>query len=292
MKKICQLFGKTRSAYYQSIDRYASQSIKDEIILQEVLNIRATLPRVGTRKLQHMLQERLGSHNISVGRDYLFDLLDSHKMLVRQRKRKAYTTDSRAWRGQYLDLYNGVKVTRPEQFWVSDITYIRLNNTWGYLSLITDAYSHKIMGYSFSLDLTTNGCLQALKMALKNRIYTEKLIHHSDRGCQYCSSVYTKILIENNISISTTQGGEPRDNAIAERVNGIIKGEFDLNYSSLGYQKTIDKIKNSIEAYNQIRPHDSCDRLTPNQAHLKTGILTKRWKNYYKTNKQKQQPVQ
>ncbi|MEK6493940.1 IS3 family transposase [Myroides odoratimimus] len=266
--------------------------MKDEIILQEVLNIRATLPRVGTRKLQHMLQERLGSHNISVGRDYLFDLLDSHKMLVRQRKRKAYTTDSRAWRGQYLDLYNGVKVTRPEQFWVSDITYIRLNNTWGYLSLITDAYSHKIMGYSFSLDLTTNGCLQALKMALKNRIYTEKLIHHSDRGCQYCSSIYTKLLIENNISISTTQSGEPRDNAIAERVNGIIKGEFDLNYSSLGYQKTIDKIKNSIEAYNQIRPHDSCDRLTPNQAHLKTGVLAKRWKNYYKTNKQKKQPVQ
>ncbi|WP_262885458.1 IS3 family transposase [Myroides phaeus] len=289
---MCKLFGKTRSAYYQSINKYERQSIKDDIILQEVLKIRTSLPKVGTRKLQYMLQERLATHKISIGRDYLFDLLDSQKMLIRQRKRKAYTTDSRAWRGQYLDLYNGVKVIRPEQFWVSDITYIRLNNAWGYLSLITDAYSHKIMGYSFNLDLTTKGCLKALTMALKNRMYTEKLIHHSDRGCQYCSATYTQLLIDNDISISTTQSGEPRDNAVAERVNGIIKGEFNLNYSSLGYQKTKEKIGNSIEAYNQIRPHDSCDRLTPNQAHLKTGVLPKRWKNYYKNKTEKKELVQ
>lgn len=203
-------------------------------------------------------------------------------MLIRQRKRKAYTTDSRAWRGQYLDLYNGVEVNRPEQFWVSDITYIRLNNVWGYLCLITDAYSHKIMGYAFELDMTTKGCIKALKMALSNRVYNNKLIHHSDRGSQYCSSIYTQLLIQNNIAISTTQNGNPRKNAIAERVNGIIKGEFNLSFSNVGYHKTKEKIRIAIEAYNCLRPHDSCDRLTPNQAHLKTGVLTKRWRNYYK----------
>ena len=280
--RICKLFGKTRSSYYQSIERVENRSIKDDIIIQEVSNIRIDLPRIGTRKLQYMLQERLASHNMNIGRDYLFDLLSSHSMLIRQRKRKAYTTDSRAWRGQYLDLYNGVEVNRPEQFWVSDITYIRLNNMWGYLSLITDAYSHKIMGYAFELDMTTKGCIKALKMALSNRLYDSKLIHHSDRGSQYCSATYTQLLIKNGISISTTQNGNPRKNAIAERVNGIIKGEFNLNYSTLGYHKTKEKIINTIEAYNQLRPHDSCDRLTPNQAHLKIGILPKKWKNYYK----------
>ncbi|MVX35905.1 IS3 family transposase, partial [Myroides sp. LoEW2-1] len=234
---ICKLFGRTRSAYYQSINRQEEQSIKADIVIQEVLNIRNNLPKLGTRKLQHMLEERLNTHGISIGRDYLFDLLDSHKMLIRQRKRKAHTTDSRAWRGQYLDLYNGVEVTRPEQFWVSDITYIRLNNVWSYLCLITDAYSHKIMGFSFSLDMTAKVCLEALRMALSNRVYNEKLIHHSDRGSQYCSEIYTKLLKDNNIAISTTQNGNPKDNAVAERVNGIIKGEFDLNYSSLGYKK-------------------------------------------------------
>ena len=292
LSTICKQFGRTRSAYYQSIDRQQEQSLKDDIVLQEVLNIRTILPKLGTRKLQDMLEKRLCMHSISVGRDYLFGLLDSHKMLIRQRKRKAYTTDSRAWRGQYLDLYNGVEVTRPEQFWVSDITYIRLNNVWGYLCLITDAYSHKIMGYKFSLDMTAKGCLEALKMALNNRMYNEKLIHHSDRGSQYCSEIYTKLLKDNKIAISTTQNGNPRDNAVAERVNGIIKGEFDLNYSSLGYEKTKEKIQLSIKMYNEVRPHDSCDRLTPIQAHLKTGVLTKRWKNYYKKKTQEKVLVQ
>lgn len=286
------MFGKTRSGYYEARKHEGNRLIKDEIIIQEALKIRALLPKIGCRKLHYMLPERLESHNIRIGRDYLFDLLASHKMLVRQPKRKALTTDSRAWRGQYLDLYNGKEVYRPEQFWVSDITYIRLNNVWGYLSLITDAYSRKIMGHSFELDLTTKGCLRALKTALNNRQYTEKLIHHSDRGSQYCSGVYTKLLLENGIAISTTQNGNPLDNAVAERVNGIIKGEFDLNYSNLGYQKTKQILKDNIEAYNSLRPHNSCDNLTPNQAHLEKGFLTKRWKNYYKIKQLKKEDVQ
>ncbi|WP_244904423.1 IS3 family transposase, partial [Polaribacter gangjinensis] len=160
------------------------------------------------------------SHQISFGRDYLFDLLSEHKLLIRQRKRKAITTDSRHWMRKYSNLIKEVDITRPEQVWVSDITYIRLPNQWGYLSLITDAYSRKIMGYSFRQDLAAEGCINALKMALSNRLYDKSIIHHSDRGSQYCSHNYVDLLLKNNISISMTENGDPYENALAERVNG------------------------------------------------------------------------
>lgn len=163
---------------------------------------------------------------------------------------------------------------------MSDITYIRLNNQWGYLSLITDAYSRKIMVYSFRQDLAAEGCINALKMALTNKLYDEPIIHHSDRGSQYCSHHYVALLLKNNIAISMTQNGDPYENALAERVNGIIKAEFNLYTSSLGFQETGKKVIRSIKSYNELRPHASCDYLTPEQAHLRSGKLRKRWKNY------------
>ena len=248
------------------------------------------MPRLGTRKLHYLLQQQLSDHKICVGRDYLFDLLSEHKLLVRQRKRKVFTTDSRHWMHKYDNLIKDKPVIRPEQVWVSDITYIRLNNQWAYLSLITDAYSRKIMGYCLRTDLSTEGCLAALKMALKNRIYDQPLIHHSDRGSQYCSQAYTQLLIKNKIAISMTQNGDPYENALAERVNGIIKSEFNLYTCQMGFEGTQQRVRDSINAYNGIRPHASCDYLTPDKAHLKERTLPKRWKNY----KQKQtqnQPV-
>lgn len=277
---LCGLFGKTRHAYYDSLWRKESSLVKEDVILQEVAAIRKELPRLGTRKLHHLLQSALATHEISLGRDYLFDLLSEHKLLIRQRKRKAITTDSRHWMRKYSNLVKGIDVTRPEQVWVSDITYIRLNNQWGYLSLITDAYSRKIMGYSFRQDLAAEGCIDALKMALSNRLYNEPIIHHSDRGSQYCSHHYVALLIKNNIAISMTQNGDPYENALAERVNGIIKAEFNLYTSSLGFQETGKKVNRSIKSYNELKPHASCDYLTPEQAHLKSGKLRKRWKNY------------
>ncbi len=277
---LCGLFGKTRHAYYDSLWRKESSLVKEDVILQEVAAIRKELPRLGTRKLHHLLQSVLATHEISLGRDYLFDLLSEHKLLIRQRKRKAITTDSRHWMRKYSNLVKGIDVTRPEQVWVSDITYIRLNNQWGYLSLITDAYSRKIMGYSFRQDLAAEGCIDALKMALSNRLYNEPIIHHSDRGSQYCSHHYVALLIKNNIAISMTQNGDPYENALAERVNGIIKAEFNLYTSSLGFQETGKKVNRSIKSYNELKPHASCDYLTPEQAHLKSGKLRKRWKNY------------
>lgn len=277
---LCRLFGKTRHAYYDSLWRKESSLVKEDVILQEVINIRKDLPRLGTRKLHYVIQNKLISHQISFGRDYLFDLLSEHKLLIRQRKRKAITTDSRHWMRKYSNLVKGLIITRPEQVWVSDITYIRLTNQWGYLSLITDAYSRKIMGYSFRQDLAAEGCINALKMALNNRLYNESIIHHSDRGSQYCSHNYVDLLLKNNIGISMTENGDPYENALAERVNGIIKTEFNLYSSSLGFDQTGYQVSKSIKSYNELRPHASCDYLTPNQAHLKSEKLNKRWKNY------------
>jgi len=280
---LCRLFGKTRHAYYDSLWRKESSLVKEDVILQEVINIRKDLPRLGTRKLHFVIQNKLISHQISFGRDYLFDLLSEHKLLIRQRKRKAITTDSRHWMRKYSNLVKGLEITRPEQVWVSDITYIRLTNQWGYLSLITDAYSRKIMGYSFRQDLAAEGCIEALKMALNNRIYNQSIIHHSDRGSQYCSHNYVNLLLKNNIAISMTENGDPYENALAERVNGIIKTEFNLYSSLLGFEQTRNQISRSIKSYNELRPHTSCDYLTPNQAHLQSDKLNKRWKNYNKS---------
>jgi transposase InsO family protein len=230
------------------------------------------------------LQSGLESHNIKIGRDYLFDLLSEHKLLVRQRKRKAITTDSRHWMRKYGNLIKGIPVTRPEQIWVSDITYIRMINQWGYLSLITDAYSRKIMGYCFRNDLQAEGCIEALQMALDNRIYQQQIIHHSDRGSQYCSHQYVNLLYQNNFGISMTENGDPYENALAERINGIIKNEFNLHSSQFGFEQTYNQIRKSINAYNELRPHASCDYLTPNQAHLQSRQMEKRWKKYDRKN--------
>jgi len=281
---LCGLFGKTRHAYYDHLWRTDQTVIKEDIVLSHVYGIRDQMPRIGARKLHFMLEPLLAGHGIKIGRDYLFELLSYHRMLIRQRKRKAVTTNSRHWMRKYANLVRNLDVTRPEQLWVSDITYIRMGNQWGYLSLVTDAYSRRIMGHSFRSDMTAQGCIEALQIALQNRLYKGALIHHSDRGSQYCSRKYVDILVENGIAISMTENGDPYENAIAERVNGIIKTEFSLHSSQLGFDQTSLQINLKIKTYNSVRPHASCDFLTPEQAHLREGKLDKRWKNYYKKN--------
>lgn len=280
---LCRLFGKTRHAYYDTLWRKESNLVKEDIIVQEVISVRKDLPTLGTRKMHHVLQPRLASHNIRIGRDYLFDLLAEHRLLIRCRKRKVITTDSRHWMRKYSNLIKTVTITRPEQVWVSDITYIKVIHQWGYLSLITDAYSRKIMGYSFQSDLSAEGCVAALKMALDNRGSNEQLIHHSDRGSQYCSQQYVKMLLENNIAISMTENGDPYENALAERMNGILKSEFNLYNTQMGFEQTKNLIAKTINAYNKLRPHASCDYMTPEEAHLKSGTMKKRWKKYNRT---------
>ena len=279
IKLLCRLFGRTRHAYYDHQWRVQDGGLKDEVVLQHVLDIRKKQKRIGTLKLHYMLQEPLEQHEIKIGRDYLFDLMREHGLHIRNRKRKIVTTNSRHWMHKYNNLIKELIINRPEQLWVSDITYIKLRKQWGYLSLVTDAYSKKIMGWALRTDLSAQGCLDALEMAMADRKYPQqKLIHHSDRGSQYCSKSYVELLTSGNIAVSMTENGDPYENAIAERVNGILKGEFDLYQTQTGLRETKVKIRENIKTYNQIRPHASCDYLTPEQAHLKNGELKKRWK--------------
>jgi putative transposase len=280
---LCKLFGKTRHALYDHLWRKDEVTIKEEIILQLVHDIRLKLPRLGARKLLFLLQPQLLSHQVHIGRDALLDLLSHHKLLIRQRKRKVITTNSRHWMRKYGNLIKTLIIDRPEQVWVSDITYIRLKNEWGYLSMITDAYSRQIMGIAFRSDMLAQGCVDALEMALSNRLYSsEGLIHHSDRGSQYCCKDYVDVLNRHHIAISMTENGDPYENALAERMNGIIKNEFNLYSSSLNFEQTYELIQQSVKSYNTIRPHSSCDYLTPAQAHRQKEELTKRWKSYPK----------
>jgi putative transposase len=281
IQRLCKLFGKSRHAFYDHQWRKQDDFLKEELILQLVLEIRQSLPKIGTRKLHYMINQKLIEHRLEAGRDYLFDLLTKHKLLIRNRRRTIITTHSRHWMRKYCNLITELQVIGPEQLWVSDITYIRLVNGFAYLSLITDAYSHKVVGYNLRKDLAAEGCLNALQMALINRSHLhQQLIHHSDRGCQYCCKEYVDLLSANNIAISMTNNGDPYENAIAERINGIIKSEFNLYSTQLGFEETSTLIQKTIDTYNQLRPHASCDYLTPNQAHQKNGTLKKRWKNY------------
>ena len=168
---LCGLFGKTRHAHYDHLWRSQHDTLKEEVILQEVDEIRTRFPGSGHEKCCIYLSRKLQWHGITAGRDYLFDLFDSHKLLIRQRRKKVFTTDSRHWMHKYSNLVKDLEITRPEQLWVSDMTYIRVINQWGYLSLITDAFSRKIMGYCFRSDMLALGPISALQMALDNRSY-------------------------------------------------------------------------------------------------------------------------
>jgi transposase InsO family protein len=256
------------------------QALEIELVVKEVVQIRKLQPRIGTRKLQVMLQEFLMRNEIKMGRDALFDVLSYHGLLIRRRRRKPITTFSGHWLKKYDNLIEGFYPGAPGQLWVSDITYIEVGSAFAYLSLITDAYSHKIVGFHLSERLTVEGCIYALKIALKQPITEKGLIHHSDRGSQYCSSDYVELLTQNHIHISMTQTSDPRENAIAERVNGILKQEFLLpHYATITHARI--HVAQSVTVYNHLRPHSSCNMLTPVQAHSKNGQLKKHWKNYY-----------
>ena len=282
--RLCELFGKTRHAWYDNQWRQHDDFLMIEIIIQEVIKIRILQPKIGTRKLKYKLEPILLEHRMYIGRDHLFNILGEYKLLIRNRRRKVITTDSRHWMHKYDNLIANMKIDHPEQVWVSDITFIRLTNGFLYLSLITDAYSRKIVGYNLSKNLLAVGCLSALEMALSNRMYkSSALIHHSDRGSQYCCKQYVQMLCDNKIEISMTQNGDPYENAIAERVNGIIKSEFNLYSSQCAFEETAVLVGQAITTYNDLRPHASCDYLTPNEAHKRTGLMKKRWKNYNKS---------
>jgi len=276
LRELCRLLGYSSQAYYQYQKATESRTFKQEEVIQQVLERRRLQPRIGARKLLEIIQPLMG-------RDAFFDLLRDSGLLVRRKRIRVRTTFSAHRFRKYPNLIEELVVNRPNQLWVSDITYLRIAQDFAYLSLITDAYSRKIIGFCLSHDLSTDSCLKALRMALATRLNDQPLIHHSDRGTQYCSQAYTNLLKKKGIDISMTQNGNPRDNAIAERVNGILKMELlSDNYVNIGTAN--QSVKQAINVYNTRRPHSSLDMLTPEVAHQTEGPLKRRWRNYYPKN--------
>jgi putative transposase len=240
---------------------------------------------MGTRKLYCKLNSFMLEHRIKMGRDALFDLLSANNLLVRSRKRRIRTTQSFHWLKKYPNLIRGFCPTAPNQLWVSDITYWKINEQYVYISFITDAYSHKIVGYHVANTLESVESEKALKKALSGLVidpaHEFQLIHHSDRGIQYCCSKYVKLLQDYNIKISMTENGDPLENAIAERVNGIIKEEYLYNYDISSIQQARKVLDSVVYVYNNERPHNSISNLYPNQVHNQNIKTKKLWKNYY-----------
>ena len=247
-------------------------------VLCLVNEVRITMPKIGTRKLYYLLENQL--KDLKIGRDKLFRILKANQMLIKPKRSYHITTDSHHRFRKHKNQIKTLEISRPEEVWVSDITYIGNRKNPSYLALITDAYSKKIVGYNVSNSLNVSGSLGALEMALKTRKHKqEPLIHHSDRGLQYCANDYQKILIDNNILPSMTEQYDPYENAIAERINGILKQEFDIDKYDTVLKIKTDLVKNAIKIYNQIRPHLSNHMLTPNQMHAQNQLKRKTYKN-------------
>ena len=280
------MFGVTRQAYYQHFWQETNNSIEQELILQRVNQIRNNHRHMGGRKLYELLSPFMLEHQIKIGRDGLFDLLSANNLLVRKKRRKVYTTQSFHWLRKYPNLIKGFVPTAPNQLWVGDITYWKIATGFVYISFITDAYSHKVVGYNVAETLEAIENIQSLKMALSDfRSESHfQLVHHSDRGIQYCSKNYVDLLNQNNIKISMTENGDPLENAIAERINGIIKEEYLCDYNVNTISEAKEVLDFVIKLYNEERPHMSIGNLFPQQVHGRNLKTEKLWKSYYKKN--------
>lgn len=293
LQRLCRLFGRTRQSYYEQGWRGSEERLQNALVVDLVHQQRRELPQIGGHKLLYLLSKDLKDHGITIGRDRFFKLLSDHGLLIRRKRKYARTTDANHPYYKWPNLFENKEPGRPNQVWVSDITYLRTGNGFVYLSLITDAYSRKIVGHHVSQRLKAQGCLNALQKAINSLQLPleEKLIHHSDRGVQYCCDDYINMLQGTGIQISMTQSGSPYDNAIAERVNGILKAELGLDQTFNDYGQAVAAVHNAINAYNKLRPHLSCNNLTPQQAHLNKGDLKKRWKKREVKQKDPHDPI-
>ena len=286
IRELCSLLGYSTQAFYKFHRTKEKKYLGNDLLLHQAAQVRVNQKKIGTRKLFGMLQPFMVEHNLNMGRDAFFDLLRDNGLLVRKRRRrKPITTFSNHPFKKYQNLIKGFEPTAPNQLWVSDITYIHLQDDFAYLSLITDAYSRKIVGFCLHHNLSARGTINALQMALKSIPKRDKqdarLVHHSDRGLQYGCNDYVTILNDNHISISMTQTGDPLENAIAERVNGILKDEL-LEEVHPDFETALNNVAIAISTYNHLRPHGSIEMLTPREAHQLYRPLKRTWKNYYK----------
>lgn len=268
LSRCCRLFGLSRQSIYQSEARSAQREKQLAAIAPLVTELRMEMPRLGTRKMYYLLKERFEDMGVKIGRDAFFDYLRREQLLIKPRKLYVRTTDSKHWMRKHPNLLTNTQAKAPEEVFVSDITYVKSRQGTHYLSLVTDAYSRKIMGYRLADDMRAETVKDALTMAINNKVSNKATIHHSDRGVQYCSDVYQKELASAGMKPSMTDGYDCYQNALAERINGILKGEFLIDKSP-----SIDELQKmvtqSIDIYNEKRPHLNLGMKTPNFVHDK-----------------------
>ena len=284
----CELLGVSTQAYYKHGDCDMRKLAEEAFVVEFIKRVRQKDHGIGGGKLWKMYKHEFGDGH-SVGYNRFYDIIERHNLKARKKKRRAKTTDSEHDLPLYPNLVKELIPLRPNQLWVSDITYmvIYLHAETGdydfcYLSLVTDYYTKEIIGWCVGETLEAKFAIKALNMALKrlgsNPVHD--LIHHSDRGVQYASYEYTGILKKNGIRISMTECGDPKDNAVAERVNGIIKNELLMGMAFCSIEEVRRALKVAIDFYNNERPHMSLDWKTPAEAALCTGELEKKWVSY------------
>lgn len=275
------MLGYSRQGLYKAQRVHQQQCFEEELLVQQVNKLRIHQPRIGGRRLHYMLQPFMQQHQFSIGRDAFFEVLLNNGLLVRKRRRtKPTTTNSFHRYKKYKNLIKELIPVGSNQLWLSDITYITLQKGFAYLSLITDAYSRKIVGFYLSKTLEAIGSIKALKMALQHNNNISNLIHHSDRGVQYCCNDYVRILKKRKIKISMTENGDPLENAIAERVNGILKDEL-LEEVYKDFASAQQGVAQAISVYNHLRPHSSISYKTPVELHNNNQPVQRKWKSYY-----------
>jgi len=264
---MCNYFNCTRSAYYKSVKEHELGSFSESLILDLVREARRLQPRMGGKKLYFSLSSDIHEIYPHLGRDKFFKLLGKYDLLVERKKQYSKTTNSWHHFHKYSNIIKDLDINRPNQVWASDITYLRTNGRFVYLSLITDMYSRKITGWSLSESLSVEGSIRALKKALKENPLKDVLIHHSDRGIQYCCKDYVSILDRKKIKISMTEENHCYENAMAERVNGILKDEYLLDSTFKDFKHAEKVCREAIKLYNTCRPHWALKLKTPEKVH-------------------------
>lgn len=274
VSSLCKRTGISRQGYYKQSGKMMKESIEEGFVVKQVKAIRKWHKKQGARKLYHNLSGELKKNNIKLGRDRFIEVLRQNNLLIKRRRKSARTTQSRHNYPKYANLIRNLQIIQRNEAWVSDITYISTNEGFLYLALITDVCSRKIVGHEISDNLETTGCIKALRMALKDRAPWEHPIHHSDRGIQYCSAMYTDLLRKNHLPISMTEEDHCAENALAERVNGILKSEYMLDHKFRSKQQAQLFCKEAIRLYNTDRPHLSLNYRIPSEVHAEFQART------------------
>jgi putative transposase len=282
LKTLCGLFGYSRQSFYRENENDFAENSIEPLIVEKARDYRKDNPALGCHKLYVIIKKLFDDTGAMPGRDAFIELLRKNNLMVQIKRRRHYkTTDSAHHYHKYPNLIKEIVPSRPNEIWVSDITYVETEDKVCYLSLITDAYSRKIVGWAVGATLETIYPLKALEMALAtiDDETAKRLIHHSDRGCQYCSSAYVAALKKRGILISMTQSGDPLENAIAERANGILKNEWLHKMSILNLAHCQTELERIVLFYNTERPHMSIGMQTPEEAHAQSGTQKRCWSN-------------